>query len=170
MGFVTAITTGLAIASVAMQYKGAKNAASAAKSSSNANSAMAAENARIAKENAADVVERGEIAYKDRGLRTRQVIGSARAYSAGAGVSLEGGTTSAALQDDIRYAGAADILTMKMNTGFEEQRALNQGAQFTAQSNLYAKQAAGINPFMAGLTAGVGALNQNSDILFPSTP
>ena len=165
MGF----TTILAIASVGMQALGASKAAKAQKSVAQANAAQAAENARIAKENAADVVERGEIAYRDRGLRTRQIIGSARAYSAGAGISLEGGTTAAALQDDIRYAGAADILTMKMNTGFEEKRALNQGAQFTAQSNLYAKQAAGISPFMSGLTAGVGALNQNADILFPST-
>ena len=161
-------TTLLAIASVGVSAIGAAKQAAAEKRSAEYQADMARTNAIIAEQNATDVQNLGKKAVVDRGLRTRQVIGSARAMASGSGLSIEGGTTTEALLNDLYTAGAVDVLTIHNNAEREARRARVQGTNFTMQAGLFDQQARSINPFFSGLTAGLGSAIKSSDILFPS--
>jgi hypothetical protein len=138
-------------------------------------------NAAIAGKNADSIRLQGQEAAANRGLRTRQVVGAARAAIAGNGVVLEGaGTTPGALLGDLRQAGAQDVLNIYKAARAEQQRALVQQENFTAQADIFdahqgmmikaaqstSQQANMISPGLAALTAGVGGLTSISNLLF----
>jgi len=161
-------TTALTVMSIGMTAAGAFGEAQDRKNTANYNSEVQLNNAEIAAVNAADIRDRGEQAAQDRGARTRQVIGAAKASMAGNGVLVDdgAGTTSRALLDDLAKAGAIDILRMRENAAREEYRALVQGSNFEAQAGLFDMQANSINPVLAGFSAGLRGASNNADTLF----
>ena len=150
--------TVLAITATAATTYSAYQQAQAQKAQAEYSSAVARNNAIIAEQNAADIVQRGEVARDVQRRRVQQTIGAARAAIAGSGLLLDDteGTTPSLLLDDLRTAGQFDIMTLKANIDREERRALIQGAQFEAQAGLFDLQAASINPALAGAAAGLG--------------
>lgn len=171
MALPPVVSTIAAIAGTAFQVVGAMQQAQAQKAQADYSAAVARNNAIIAEQNAADIVQRGEIARDVQRRRVDQTIGAARSAIAGAGLLVDdpAGTTPALLLDDIRTAGQFDIMTLKANIDREERRALIQGQQFEAEAGLFDLQASSINPMLAGAAAGF----QNSQTLmnmFPSGP
>lgn len=135
---------------------GAVQQARAQKAQAEYSAAVSRNNAIIAQQNAADIVQRGEVAKDIQRRRVSQTIGAARAGLAGQGLLLDEGdtgTTAALLLDDLQVAGQMDIMTLKANVEREERRALIQGDQFTAEAGLFDLKASSINPAMAGLAA-----------------
>jgi hypothetical protein len=165
MAFVTAI----AVAGVGLSAYGAYSSSKANKKQSQAQAEQAEMNAEIAKRNAADVVKQGKDALFDQKLATLASLGQVRSGTAGAGFVVDSaGTTGDQLYRSMAEAGELDISRLQENIEREEQRALDQGANFTAQANQFKIQSRGYNPLLSGFTAGVGGLNQSADILFPA--
>lgn len=115
-------------------------------------------NAIIAEQNAMDSIRRGQIEAARHGVRVRQTQGAAAATMAAAGLDISiAGEAAALMLEDLRVAGAYDILTIRHNAAMEARRALIQKAEFTASSDLLDMQAASIRPFVSALTTGVSA-------------
>lgn len=159
----------LAIASVGMSVVGAVQQSNAQKAQAEYNSQVQENNALIARRNAREVRKAGATAAEERGKRTRQVIGAAKAAMASNGLLVDDeiGTTPDSLLKDLSDAGALDVQRIYANAVSEEHRALVQGANFEAQAGLFELQGKSINPFMSGLTAGLDTATTHSDILFP---
>ena len=147
----------VAVAGTVVSAVGAYQQAAAQKAQAQYSAQVARNNAVIAEQNAADIVQRGEVARDVQRRRVEQTIGAARAAIAGSGLLLDEGdtgTTSALLLDDLRTAGQFDIMTLKANIDREERRALIQGQQFEAEAGLFDLQASSINPTLAAVSAG----------------
>ncbi len=138
-------------------------------------------NAALAGMNAEAVLKSGIEAGENRGLRTRQVVGAARAAIASNGIVVDDvGGTSSVLVKDLRDAGAQDVLNIYKASEAEQMNALVQQENYTAQAGIFDEhrgalldaarstdqQANMISPGLAALTAGVGALTQSADLLF----
>ena len=165
MAFVTAI----AVAGVGLSAYGAYSSSKANKKQATAQADQANMNADIAKRNAADVVKQGKDAIFDQKIATLVSMGQVRSGTAGAGFVVDSkGTTGELLYRSMAEAGELDISRLKENIDREKQRALDQGANFTAQANQFKTQSRGYNPLLSGFTAGLGGLNQNADVLFPA--
>lgn len=162
------LTLALSVASVGMSVVGAAQQASAQKAQAEYNAQVQENNAIIAKRNALQVQKSGAQAAEARGKRTKQVIGAAKAAMASNGLLVDDeiGTTPDTLLDDLSDAGALDVQRLYANATAEAHRAEVQGMGFEAQAGLFTQQASSINPFMSGLTAGIGAAVDQSDILF----
>tara|TARA_R110000824_G_scaffold203678_1_gene388220 strand:+ start:5043 stop:5549 length:507 start_codon:yes stop_codon:yes gene_type:complete len=165
MAFVTAI----AVAGVGLSAYGAYSSSKANKKQARSQAEQAALNAEISQRNAKDIVERGNDALFDQKIATLTSMSQVRSGTAAAGFVVDSaGTTGAQLYRSMAEAGEVDISRLRENIEREEQRALDQGANFTAQSNQFKIQSRGYNPLLSGFTAGLGGLNQNADILFPA--
>lgn len=157
------LTAILTVAGTAMSAIGAFQQAEAQKAQAEYSAAVSRNNAIIAEQNAADIVQRGEVARDVQRRRINQTIGAARAAIAGSGLLLDegdGGTTSALLLDDLRTAGQFDIMTLKANVDREERRAKIQGMNFQAEAGLFDLQASSINPGLAAVSAAFGSASQ----------
>jgi hypothetical protein len=150
----------LATTSTAIGAASAYQQAQAAQDQAQYQAAVAGNNAQIAAQNEADIIQRGSIATERARTRINQTIGTARTALATRGLVMnETGTTSALLQEDLGVAGASDILTMKSNIEREARRAKIEGVNFRAQQGLYNLQAASINPLFAGIVGGLSGFN-----------
>jgi hypothetical protein len=150
------LLTAAVLASTAASAVGAYGQAQAAKDQANYQAAVAKNNAQIAAQNEADIIQRGSIATERARTRINQTIGTARAALSSRGLIMnEIGTTSAMLQEDLATAGASDILTLKGNIEREARRAKIEGVNFRAQAGLYGLQARSINPLFAGIVGGL---------------
>jgi hypothetical protein len=165
MAFVTAI----AVAGVGLSAYGAYSSSKANKKQSQAQAEQATVNAEIAQRNAKDIVKQGRDALFDQKIATLVSMGQVRSGTAGAGFVVDSaGTTGDQLYRSMAEAGELDISRLQENIEREKQRALDQGANFTAQANQFKTQSRGYNPLLSGFTAGLGGLNQNADVLFPA--
>lgn len=164
------ITLALAAISTAVGVAGAVEQANARQEQADYNAQVARNNAITAEHNAQDVEDRGARAQSDLRTRVRQTMGSARSALSGNGLLMDGGpdTTSGQLMTDLAMAGHMDVLTLTENVDREARRARVQGSNFTAQAGLFDLQSSSISPTLSGVTAGIGGLAQNSDILFPA--
>lgn len=148
----------LMIASTAVSAVGAAQQAAAQKAQAEYNAQIQRNNAIIAEQNMADIIQRGDVALEKQRQRTQQTIGSARAAMSGAGLLLGGapGETTSMLEEDLRTAGQMDILTLRGNIEREARRAEIQGSNYQAQAGLFDLQASSISPFLSAATAGFG--------------
>tara|TARA_R110000737_G_scaffold58287_2_gene84248 strand:- start:592 stop:1083 length:492 start_codon:yes stop_codon:yes gene_type:complete len=159
----------VAVAGVGLSAAGAYSSSKANKAAANANADQARVNAEIAKRNAKDIVKQGEGALFDQKLATIASMSQVRSGTAGAGFTVDAaGTTGENLYKSMAAAGELDITRLQENIDREEQRALDQGAGFTAQADQFKIQARGFNPLLSGFTAAVGGASRNADILFPA--
>lgn len=152
----------LAILSAGFQAYSAFSDASAQKARAKAQSQIAANNAIIAENNAkyaetqaADARDRGAKEADNLRRKLAKIEGSQRAGYAAAGVTLDTGSPLDILQDT-NYLGNEDITTTLKNADREamgyRMGAYNyrsQGANATAESNMYRSTASGINPYMS---------------------
>lgn len=130
--------------------------AQAQKAQAEYQAAVAQNNAIIAGQNEADIIQRGAIATERTRTRVNQTLGSARSILSGSGLVMnEMGTSGALLQEDLALAGASDILTMKSNIEREARQAQIEGVNFRAQEGLFSMQANSINPLFAGMVGGL---------------
>jgi hypothetical protein len=167
MAFVA--STIIAGVGVGLSAYGAYKSSKQNKKVAKAQSEQADMNAAIAKRTALDVVERGKDSLFDQKLATLRSLSSVRAGTAGAGFVVDSsGTTGEQLYRAMAQAGQLDITRLSENIDREKQRALDQGANFTAQANQYEIQRRGYNPLLSGITAGVSGVANNADILFPN--
>ena len=151
MAFIVSAVTGLAVSTVVAGAGVALGAYGAYKSS---------------KQNK---VSRGKDAISDQKKATIRSLSSVRSGTAGAGLVVDGAdTTGQLLVKSMAEAGELDIIRLQENIDREEQRALDQGANFTAQSDQFKIQQRGYNPLLSGITAGVSGASRNADILFPT--
>mgnify|MGYP003654005740 FL=1 len=163
------LATAVSAAGVGLSAYGAYSSSKANKKQSEAQSDQAKINAEIAQRNAKDIVKQGQDALFDQKIATLVSMGQVRSGTAGAGFVVDSaGTTGDQLYRSMAEAGELDISRLQENIEREEQRALDQGANFTAQANQFKIQSRGYNPLLSGFTAGVGGLNQNADVLFPA--
>lgn len=162
--------TVLAVASTAVSALGAVQQANAQKAQAEYNAEVARNNAIIAAQNEADVIQRGEVAKELQLTRLEQTMGTARAAIGGSGIALETGgeTTTGQLLGDLRAAGQFDIMTLKNNIDREARAARIEGTQFEAQAGLMDLQARSINPLLAGATAAFSNARSLYDA-FPSS-
>lgn len=162
-----ALATGVAAAGVGLNAYGAYKSSKANKAQANAQAAQARANAKIARRNAADVVDRGKDAISDQKQATIRSLSSVRSGVAGAGFAVDSaGSTGQELVKAMSEAGEIDISRLKENIDREEQRALDQGMNFSMQADQFKTQARGYNPLLSGVTAGVSSAARSSDILF----
>ena len=169
VGGTVAASTVIAGASLALGAAGAYSSSKANKAAANANSKQSKVNAKIAKRNAVDIVKQGKDALFDQKLATIASMSQVRSGTAGAGFVVDAaGTTGENLYKSMAAAGELDITRLQENIDREEQRALDQGAGFTAQANQFKIQARGFNPMLSGFSAGLSSAAQNADILFPA--
>jgi len=144
-------------------YKGSQ--ANKANAKFSANQAQA--NAAIAQRNAADVVDRGKDAIADQKKATIRALSNIRASAAGAGLVVDQeGTLPQDLVVAMTEAGELDIVRLQKNIDREEQRAKDQGANYTAQAGQFKAQAKSINPFFSTASAGLNSAAGSGDILF----
>ena len=158
----------LTIIGIATQAIGAFQQAAAAQQQARYQAQVQRNNAIIAARNAETVRLQGQREVEQRGQRTRQVIGAARAALASNGLLVDDSaqSTPSQLIDDLSRAGATDMVRIRRLTANEEQRALVQGMNFEAQAGLYDLRANSINPMFAAFTAATSGLMNNADLLF----
>ena len=150
------ITLALTALSTIMGAASAAQAAQAQKAQAEYQAQVAQNNAIIAGQNEADIIQRGTIATERARTRVNQTLGSARSALSASGLMMnEMGTSGALLQEDLALAGASDILTMKSNIEREARRAKIEGVNFRAQQGLFNLQASSINPLFAGVVGGL---------------
>jgi len=157
----------LGIAGAAMSAVGAMQQAKAQQAQADYNAQVQRNNQIIAQQNADVVRKQARVAVQDQRRKLVQNIGTARAVMASKGLLVDDyqDSTSQALLDDITTAGAADIMTLKYNAELEERRALIQKNEFKAREDLFDMEKRSINPTFAALTAGVGGLSRNYDLI-----
>lgn len=165
MSFIAAAVVG----SVALNAYGAYKSSQQNKAMAGAQSEQSAMNAAIAERNAADAVSRGKDAISDQKKAAIRSLSSVRSGTAGAGLVVDGAdTTGQLLVKSMAEAGELDIIRLQENIDREEQRALDQGANFTAQSDQFKIQQRGYNPLLSGFSAGLNTAVGQADILFPT--
>lgn len=130
----TAITA-ISLIGTGISAFGQLRAASAAAAESDFRSDIAANNANIANQNADLALDKGAADAADKRAETRQAIGLQRAQLAGAGFSVEDGS-SIEILTDTAVLGDVDVLRIEADA---ENRAANfrqQGSDFAAESEL----------------------------------
>lgn len=168
---VTGIAAGTLVAGAAVGVSayGAYKGSQAQKANANFSKEQAQRNAEIAARNAYDIQERGKDAIVDQKKATLRALGNIRASAAGAGLVVDqADTTPQDLVVAMTEAGELDVVRLQENINREEQRALDQGAGFTAQAGQFAAQARSINPFFSAASSGLNAAAGSGDILFGS--
>lgn len=168
----SSLATTVAVASAAITTIGAVQQAQAQRAQAQYSAAVARNNAIIAAQNEADIIQRGAVARDIQRTRVNQTIGAARSAIAGSGILLDDtdGTTSAQLTEDLMSAGQFDIMTLRANVDREARRARIQGSEFQAQAGLFDLQASSINPALAGAAAGFRGATSIFNTLPSSSP
>lgn len=123
-------------------------------------SSIANSNAAMAKLKATQALQAGDVAASRKDMVTRGQVGTARAMASGSGVDVNVGSP-AAVQSEIRTAGASDVLTIKNNAAREAWGYQTQAIQDTFEgqfSNLTAKSKAQQSLVTGGLQAISGPM------------
>ncbi len=163
------ITTILGVVSTALQAVGAFQAAQARKRQAEYQAQVARNNAIIAEQNKRDAEIRGRDAEYQHRRKVARALSAQRAATASAGLMLdEDGTTQEALELGMIEAGEMDVLVIRDNVRREQRKHEIQAMNFEAQAGQFELQAKSERPFLAALTAGLGGLSQNADVLFPN--
>jgi len=147
----------LSIMSTVIGAVGSMQQAQAQRSQAEYQAQVQRNNAIVASQNEADVIQRGEVARDVQRTRISQTMGAARAGLASTGLLVDAGagTTSSMLQEDLRTAGQMDILTLRGNIDREARKARIQEINYEAQAGLFEMQARSINPLLAGFATGL---------------
>lgn len=158
--------TALAIGGAGLNFLGARKQAKEQKRALEDQAAQDLRNAEIARENARDVERVGRISISDAKVAAAQTISQAKASFVGRGVVInEAGTVPEAVVQDMVRAGEIDAIRLRDNIEMEKRRAIDQADSFEAQAGSTSRSAKGIRPGLAGITAGVGSLVNNYDLL-----
>ena len=102
------------LAGGAMSYAGAKETGQANYNSGMMQAQIAAQNAVLANRAAGQTMEAGNIASWNKGLQTRQQIGTQETTQAASGIDVNSGS-AAAVRAGTREVGMADALTIRAN-------------------------------------------------------
>lgn len=168
----SSLATTVAVASAAISAVGAIQQAQAQRAQAQYSAAVARNNAIIAAQNEADIIQRGAVARDIQRTRVNQTVGAARAALAGSGMLIDDtdGTTTSQLTEDLISAGQFDIMTLRANVDREARRARIQGGEFQAQAGLFDLQASSITPALAGAAAGFRGATSIFNTLPSSSP
>lgn len=136
--------------------------AQAQKNQAEYNAAVERNNVIIAEQNAEAILQQGTVQKDLHREKIAQTIATSKVNAAAQGliVDEEGGVVGD-LIDDLRLAGALDIMTIRHNVGLEERRANIERDQFVAKADLFDMQADSINPAFAGVTGLIGGLSSS---------
>lgn len=152
--------------SIGSSFLGARKSAKAQKEALRRQAEQDRRNAEIARENARDIERVGRITISDSKVAAARQLSTAQASYVGRGVVInEAGTTPTAVVQDMERAGEIDVIRLRNNINMEKRRAIDQAESFEAQAESTGRSANSIKPGMAGLTAGLGALANNYDLL-----
>lgn len=99
------------------------------------NAAMLRRNAEVTDLQAQQTVEQGKVEEEAQRKKVQAVIGSQRAAASSSGLLVDSGTTQAVTEDTAGF-GELDALTIRSNAQRAAWGIKNQGADYTAQSNL----------------------------------
>jgi hypothetical protein len=125
----------------------------------------------IAQQNADAVVQQGQAEEERHRERVAQSVGTGKVALASRGLAI-GGTGEAGKDalDDLLLAGAMDIFTLRHNVSLQKREAMLKKDQYQMQATLFDKQAASINPALAGITGLVGGIQQSGLLVKGKTP
>ena len=139
---VTIAAIGVGVSGIGMAQR-----ASAAKAQAQYQQQVAYNNSIIARQNAADAVDRGKRDEEEHRDRVGQSKGAAKGDMAALGFLIDDpDSTNVGMLASIAEAGELDIKKIQDATNREKRRALLQGDQFVAQAGLYGLQANAANP------------------------
>lgn len=145
----------LSAAGTGVNVLGQAQAGKAAQAQANYQAAVARNNQIIAERQAADALQRGEIAEKQHRLRVGQLAGRQRVALAANGVVVDQGSALDIL-GDTRELGELDALTIRSNAEREAYGYRVQGANFAADAGLL--DARGASARSAASLAGMSSL------------
>lgn len=158
MAIVSAISS---VIGLGMAAKSAADTAAANKARANYQAAVARNNAIIAQQNAAAIVDRGEQEKADLRRHIRLVKGTAAPIQAAKGWLVDDTEDSTVAQQraDLAEAGALDILRLDDKIQLRKREALIQGQNYQTQAGLFDFEASTSSPggaFAGTLIAGAG--------------
>lgn len=161
MAALTTALLAMTAAKTGMDYLGQRRQADSAVQQGNYAGTVYDQNATLADSQAADAIARGQQASNQRGVQTRQVVGSQRANYAAQGIDVNTGSASD-VQGDTKYLGELDRQTIQTNAAREAWGYSVEASQDRNNANM---ARAGGQQTAAGLRAGAtstlltGALN-----------
>lgn len=118
-------------------------------------SKVAENQATVAGYQAKEATRQGAIEEKQQRLRVAQIKGQQRTGFAGAGVTVDSGSSMDILADTA-YLGEQDALTIRHNAAMKGWSLKAQAANYSAQSGMYSAQ--GSNAYTSGLINAGGSL------------
>jgi Skp family chaperone for outer membrane proteins len=153
MATVAAYTS---IASTAVGAYSAFSGSSATKANYEYQARLSEKNAEIAAQNVESIHEDQLQTVSDYREKISQTVGSSRASLAAQGFTVNDDADSTAwnLQQDIRDAGANDIMKIKKQFESEKEVARMAGESQTEQAQLYTKRAGQESPLLSSISQG----------------
>jgi len=154
------LTLGLQAAGLAFSAFSSYNQAQGQKEAAEYQASVARNNAQIAEWQAQDAIRRGEDEETRQRMRTAQLKGTQRASMAANGIDISEGS-AAQIQADTDWMGEQDALTIRDNAKRTAWGWRSQGAQSTADANMYKAKADSTSPWAAAagsLLGNAGAL------------
>jgi hypothetical protein len=137
----------VAAVGVGVSAMGSYQQSKAAQSQARYQQQVAMNNSIIARQNAADAVDRGKRDKEEHRDRVAQTKGAVKGQQATLGFLIDDpGSTNVGMLASVAEAGALDIKKIQDATDREKRRALIQGDQFVAQAGLYGLQASAQSP------------------------
>lgn len=159
---LAAAGVGLGAAGVGMQAMSTYKAAQAENAANKYNSEIQARNAEVSNLQAADAVERGDLAAKQHLQQVEKLKGEQRAMMGASGFVVDQGSSMDVLLDTTKY-GALDAMTIKNNSAREAWAYRNQANDYTAKGVLLT-----LNKRNAGMEATGTLLTGSSNLLTSS--
>lgn len=158
MPIISAMTS---VIGLVMSAKSAADTAAADIARSNYQAAVARNNATIAQQNAAAIVDRGEQEKADLRRHIARIKGTAAPIQAAKGWLVDDTEDSTVAQQraDLAEAGALDILRLDDKIQLRKREALIQGQNYQTQAGLFDFEASTSSPggaFAGTLIAGAG--------------
>lgn len=135
----------------------AVSTADANKQQANYQALVAENNAKIAQQQRADALNRGEIEAQNAMREQAKLIGQQRASLAANGVDVTQGSAVDILAST-KFLGAQDVATIQSNAAREAWGYTVESGNYQAQSTLDKWRSSIINPGAQGALAGVGSL------------
>jgi len=157
---VAAISIATSVAGTAIGALGAYQQSKAAKAQAEYQAQVARNNATIAQQDKAALLERSKIAEQDHRQRIAQTISSARSAAAANGFLVDGDDdeTNVLLTADLAEAGELDILRMRDETSLRARNLDVAAMNAESQAGLFQARADAESPlFAAGSTLLEGA-------------
>lgn len=148
---------------VGVQAYGAYQETKAQNAAAEYNARILENNAQVARYQAADAKQRGEVAEKQFRLRLSQEKGAQRALYGASGAVVDSGSALDVLEDTAAF-GEFDALTIRHNAVLEAYGHETQSQNYVSQANLsrMQKRSAGFSAASTLLTGGSSLLNQGA--------